>query len=100
MVRHTISDACRQESILAAPLRGSPQRLTETDADTHKTLENLGWRLGIPVEELGEGLKDLNEMATPQEDKQCQPTWTPETPRRLSHQPGYTGAGPRPPAYL
>jgi hypothetical protein len=56
--------------------------------------------VGDPLEVLGERLQDLNEMATPQEDEQCQPTWTPETPRRLSHQPGYTGAGPRPPAYM
>ena len=35
------------------------QQMTETDADT------IGLRSGIPIEELGEGLKKLKDIATP-----------------------------------
>ena len=33
---------------------------------------------GTPLEELGEGLKQLKGMSIPQGDQQCQLTWTPE----------------------
>ena len=39
------------------------------------------------MEELGEGLKELKGMATPQEDQQCQLTRTPGSSQGLSHQP-------------
>ena len=44
-----------------------------------QTLENL-------MKELGEGLKALKGIGTPQEDQQCQLTWTPGSCQRLSHQ--------------
>jgi hypothetical protein len=34
----------------------------------------LGRSRGTPIEELGEGLKKLKGVATPQEDQQCQLT--------------------------
>jgi hypothetical protein len=43
--------------------------------------------LGTPLEELKEGLKALKEIATPQEDWQCQVIWTPVSSQRLSCQP-------------
>ena len=39
------------------------------------------------MEELEEGLKARKGVATPQEDQQCQLTWTTEISQRLSHQP-------------
>jgi len=39
------------------------------------------------VEELGEVLKALDEMVTPQEEQQCQVTWAPGSFQRSSHQP-------------
>jgi hypothetical protein len=36
--------------------------------------------------ELGEGLKEMKERATPLEDQQSQLTWTPGSSQRLSHQ--------------
>jgi hypothetical protein len=39
------------------------------------------------MEVLGEGLKALKVMATPQEDQQCQLTWTTGSSQRLSYQP-------------
>ena len=37
---------------------------------------NIGWTLGTLMEELGEGLKALKGIGTPQEDQQSQLTWT------------------------
>jgi hypothetical protein len=45
--------------------------LKKTDADTQPT---IGLRLGTPMEELGEGLKELKGMSTPLEDQQYQLT--------------------------
>jgi hypothetical protein len=39
------------------------------------------------MEEIGEGLKELKGMATPEEEQQCHLTWTPGSSQRLSHQP-------------
>ena len=52
------------------------------DSQTH-----IRWRLRTPKEELGEGLKALKEMATPQEDQQCQLSWTNRHSQTLSLQP-------------
>ena len=38
------------------------------------------------MEELGEGLKVLEVMASPQEDQRCQLIWTPGSSRRLKYQ--------------
>ena len=59
------------------------QQLIETEADT----ANVGLRSETPMEELGEGLKELKRMAISQEDQQCQLTWTPGSSQRLRHQP-------------
>jgi hypothetical protein len=42
--------------------------------------------LSTPGEELGEGLKALKEMATLEEDQECQLTYTPGTSQNLSYQ--------------
>jgi hypothetical protein len=39
------------------------------------------------MEESGKGLKELKEMAIPQEDEQGQLTWTPGSSQRLRNQP-------------
>ena len=52
--------ACRQKPISVY------WQLTEIDVDTYSL---LGLRSGIPMEVLGEGLKELTGMATPQDDK-------------------------------
>ena len=44
------------------------QQLTETDADTYSLID---LRSGTPIEEPGEGLKELNVIVTPWEDQQC-----------------------------
>jgi hypothetical protein len=46
------------------------------DTDT-----NIERRLRNPMEELGEGLKALKRMMTPQENQQCQLIWTPGSSR-------------------
>lgn len=38
------------------------------------------------MEELVEGLKELNGMASPWEDRQCQLTWIPQNSQKLNHQ--------------
>ena len=65
----------------SSSLRGSTQQLTETNTDKHWTETRDLYR------KLGEELKTLKEMATLQEDQQCQLTWTPESSQRQSHQP-------------
>jgi hypothetical protein len=45
--------------------RGFSQKLTETDADTHRKTTDIGQRLENPMEELQERLKALEEMETP-----------------------------------
>jgi hypothetical protein len=39
------------------------------------------WSMGTPVEELGEGLKELKEFAVPWEEQQYEPTRSPRAPR-------------------
>ena len=36
---------------------------------------------------LEEGLRDLNEIGSPEEDQQCQLTWTLRGSQKLDHQP-------------
>ena len=40
-----------------------------------------------PMEELGEGLKELKGVTTPQVEQQCQLTWSPSSSQRLNYQP-------------
>jgi hypothetical protein len=40
-----------------------------------------------PMKELGERLKELNRLATPQEEQQYQPNRPPQSSQRLNHQP-------------
>lgn len=70
------------------PLRGSTQQLTEADAETHRQTLNEAW--GLLWKELGEGLKTLKGVETPQEDQPSQLTWTLGGSQRLSHQPKST----------
>ena len=47
------------------------------DSDRYRHPQpNSGWSLGTLMEELGEGLGDLEGLGTPQEDQQNQLTWT------------------------
>ena len=63
------------------PLRGSTQQLTDTDGYTQS---NIRLSSGSLVEGLGEELRNLEGIETPQEDQQGQVTWTLGA---LSHQP-------------
>ena len=60
------------------------QQLTETNADTYG--QTTGLRLGTPMEDLVEGLKEVNDMVTPQKERQYQLTQTSQRSQRLSHQ--------------
>jgi hypothetical protein len=46
-----------------------------------KLTATIGLSVGTPMEELGEGLKDLKGMATPQEEQQYQLTRPLRAPR-------------------
>jgi hypothetical protein len=60
------------------------------------------WDFGRdPYRRVGEGLEELKGMATPQEDQQCQLTWTPwELPETKPPTKGHTWAGPWPSAHM
>ena len=60
----------------------STQQLSEINAETHS--QTLDKSLGNLVEELGEGLRDLKEIGTPQEDQQNQLMWTVGASQRLN----------------
>jgi hypothetical protein len=50
----------------------------------HILTANLWTELGILLEELGEGLKELNGIATPYEEQQYQLTGPPRVPREYT----------------
>jgi hypothetical protein len=52
------------------PLRGSTQQLKQMQRLT----ANIGWSSGTLMEELREGMRDLEKIVTPQEDQQSQIT--------------------------
>ena len=53
------------------------------------------------MEELEEEIKDLNGIATPQEDQQCQVTWTHGRSQRLTtNQRAYIGWSKAPRTYV
>jgi hypothetical protein len=60
----------------------STQQLSEINAETHS--QTLDKSLGNLVEELGEGLRDLKEIGTSQEDQQNQLMWTVGASQRLN----------------
>jgi hypothetical protein len=47
----------------------------------------IGLRSGTHMNQMGEGLKELKGIAIPQENQQCQLTWTPGSSWIVSHQP-------------
>ena len=53
----------------------------------HRPTANISWSLGSLVEELGEELKNSERIGTPQEDQQCELTWSFGHSQRLNHQP-------------
>ena len=75
--------ACQQESSIVAlweVVLCSWLRQMRTSTEKH-------WMMvGTIMEDLGEGLQALKDIETPQEDQQCQLTWTPMRSQRLSHQ--------------
>ena len=75
----------RQEPSIA-----SSERLYPADKwDRCRYLQpKIGRRSGNPMEELGERLKTLKDEngTTPQEDQQCQLTWTSWSSQKLGHQ--------------
>lgn len=66
--------ACSQEPRCLSSEKPKKQ-LTETDADTH--IQALEVVRDTFMQELGEGLKVLKGMVTPQEDQQSQLIWSP-----------------------
>ena len=84
---HTINDA------LCCVCRHEPSKAALCDVLPSSWLKkiqvpmNIRWKSGILVEELGERLKQLKGMITPQEDQQYQLTWTPWSFQSLTHQP-------------
>lgn len=68
--------ACRQEPSMAVLWEALPEADWERCRYPQPT---IGLGLGIPMEELGERLKELKGIAIPQEDQQGQLTWTPGT---------------------
>ena len=73
-------------SLCNCPLRGSIQQMSETNAETHsQTLK------------LEEGLRNSEEIETPQDDQQSQLTWTLGNSKTGPPTKEHTGHGPSPP---